>query len=335
MKKALKLLLSFVLASCSPDHTSDQKISPPPVSYYDKALENFQQTSSSVALLVPLSGEHKNLGKNVLNACILGNQNSNMDIYVIDTNSYSDELQQSAFPNLRAIVGPVFFQESYKFASIFKHVPLFSLSNNTGANNGHIYACGLSPQEEIAAVFKYLKKKRLTSLTMFVPEGDFFKSVSLIVRREAAKYEMEEEDFNVVTYKPQDDLAELVQNVTSKAIFAFEPVQSMKAKVFTMSSLALSNPEKWEGSMFVYADSDDQHEFIKAYKETFHETPTVISLAAYDLIKMINESSMQHKNMFDEPYQGTLGTFMIKKDRSGMIRYPKMFKIENAEKVPA
>ncbi len=323
-----------MLASCSSDNTSDQKISPPPVLYYEKSLEDFQRADNSITLLVPLSGEHGNLGKNVLNACILGNQNSNMDIYVIDTNNYSDDLQQSSFPNLRAVVGPVFFQESYKFASIFKHVPLFSLSNNKTANNKHIYACGLSPQEEIEAIFKYMRKKRLTSLTMFVPEGDFFKSVSLIVRREAAKLEMEEEDFTVVTYKPKDDLSELVQNATSKAIFAFEPVQSMKAKVFTMSSLALSNPEKWEGAMFVYVDNEDQHEFIKAYKESFHETPTVISLAAYDLIKMINESSTMHKSMFDEPYQGTLGTFIIKKDRSGMIRYPKMFKIENAEKVP-
>ena len=322
-----------MLASCSSDHTSDQKISPPPVSYYDKVLEDFQQADNSIALLVPLSGEHKNLGKNVLNACILGNQNSNMDIYVIDTNNYSDDLRQSSFLNLRAVVGPVFFQESYKFASIFRHVPLFSLSNNAIANNKHIYACGLSPQEEIKTIFKYMRKKGLTSLTMFVPEGEFFKSVSLIVRRAAAKYELEEEDFNVITYKPKDNLSDLVQNATSKAIFAFEPVQSMKAKVFTMSSLALSNPEKWEGAMFVYADSEDQHEFIRSYKEAFHETPTVISLAAYDLIKMINESIMQHKSMFDEPYQGTLGTFVIKKDRGGMIRYPKMFKIKNGEKV--
>ena len=332
MKKALKLLLLFVLASCSSDHTSDQKISPPPVSYYDKTLEDFRQADNSIVLLVPLSGEHKNLGRNILNACVLGNQNSNMDIHVIDTNNYSDDLQQSSFPNLRAVVGPVFFQESYKFASIFNHVPLFSLSNNKTAR--HIYACGLSPQEEIEKIFKYMRKKSLASLTMFVPEGEFFKSVSLIVRREAAKYEMEEEDFTVITYKPKDDLAELVQNATSQAIFAFEPVQSMKAKVFTMSSLALSNPEKWEGAMFAYTDSEDQREFIKTYKEAFQEAPTVISLAAYDLIKMINESSMQYKKMFDEPYQGTLGTFIIKKDQ-GMVRHPKMFKIENAEKVPA
>ena len=38
--------------------------------------------------------------------------------------------------------------------------------------------------------------------------------------QEAAKYEMEEEDFTVVTYKPKDNLSELVQNATSKAIFA-------------------------------------------------------------------------------------------------------------------
>ncbi len=116
------------------------------------------------------------------------------------------------------------------------------------------------------------------------------------------------------------------------AIFAFEPVQSEKAKVFTLSSLALSNPEKWEGAMFVYADNEDQRAFIEEYKKVFHSAPTVISLAAYDVIKMINESLMSHKEMFDESYQGTLGNFKIKKD-VGIIRDLKMFKIEKGEKV--
>ena len=332
MKSATKLLLLALLASCTSHDTSDQKISLSKISSHDASLENFKKADNSIVLLIPMSGPHKEIGQNVLNACVLGNQNSNMDIHVIDTNDYSDDLNQSSFQNLKAVVGPVFFQESYKFASIFQKVPLFSLSNNVTANNGHIYACGLSPQEEIETIFRYCRKNRLRSLTIFVPEGDFFKSISLIVQREAAKYEMDEENFSVVTYNESANLSEIVQNSNSKAIFAFEPVQSEKAKVFTLSSLALSNPEKWEGAMFVYTDNEDQRAFIEEYKKVFHSAPTVISLAAYDVIKMINESSMSHKEIFDENYQGTLGNFKIKKD-GGIIRDLKMFKIEKAEKV--
>lgn len=332
MNFATRLLLFALLTSCTVNDTSDQKILPTKISFHDTDLKNIKKADSSTVLLIPMSGPYKEIGQNVLNACILGNKNPSMDVFVIDTNDYSDFLQQSSFPKLKAVIGPVFFQESYKFASIFQKVPIFSLSNNTSANNGHIYACGLSPQEEIEEIFKYMRKKRIKSLTMFVPEGEFFKSISLIVRREAAKYNMEEEDFNVVGYKESEDLSEIVQNSNASAIFAFEPVQSEKAKVFTMSSLALSNPEKWEGAMFVYADSETQREFIEEYKKVFHMTPTVISLAAYDIMKMISESTMAHKEIFDEEYHGTLGYFSIKKDK-GIFRHLHLFKIENGEKV--
>ncbi len=332
MKNAMKLLLLALLASCTSHDTSDRKDVPSKISSYDPFLKNFQKADNSVVLLIPMTGPHKEIGQNVLNSCILGNQDASIDVYVIDTNDYKNDLRQSSFRNLKAVIGPVFFQESYKFASIFQGVPLFSLSNNVTANNGHIYVCGLSPQEEIEAIFRYLHKNRLPSLTVFVPEGDFFKSISLIIQREATKYEMDEDNFSVVGYDSSVNLAEIVQNSNTKAIFAFEPVQSPKAKVFTLSSLALSNPEKWEGAMFVYSDSENQRKFIEKYKKVFHTAPTVISLAAYDLMKMVNESTAMHKDMFDESYHGTLGDFRIKKDQ-GIIRSLQMFKIEHGEKV--
>ena len=71
---------------------------------------------------------------------------------------------------------------------------------------------------------------------------------------------------------------------------------------------------------------------INEYKKVFHTAPTVISLAAYDVIKMVNESSVTRREMFDEDYQGTLGNFRIKKDQ-GIIRNLEIFRIQNAEKV--
>ena len=332
MKIATKLLLLTLLASCtSVDDTSIRRSAPSKISH-ESCLKNFRKAENSIALLIPLSGPHKEIGQNVLNACVLGNQNSDMDIYVIDTNDYSDNLRQSSFKNLRAAVGPVFFKETHKFASIFQNVPLFSLSNNISANNSHICACGLAPQEEIEAIFRCLRRKKLRSLTVFLPEGDFAKSISLIIQKEAVNRGMEEEDLNIIQYESSEDLSKIAETVTSGAIFAFEPVTSEKAKVFTLSSLALSNPEKWEGAMFAYADNEDQRSFIEEYKKAFNQSPTIISLAAYDVIKMINESSRTHREMFDENYQGTLGNFRIKKDK-GIIRNLEIFRIENAEKV--
>lgn len=331
MKFATKLLLLALLTSCTSHDTSDQKVIPSKISH-DSYLKNFRKAENSIALLIPISGPHKEIGQNVLNACILGNQNSKMDIYVIDTNDYPDNLRQSSFKNLRAAVGPVFFKETHKFASIFQDVPLFSLSNNISANNSHICACGLSPQEEIKTIFKYLREHRLRSLTVFLPEGDFAKSISLIIQKEAANRGMSEENLNIIQCEPSANLSEIAGTVTSGAIFAFEPITSEKAKVFTLSSLALSSPEKWEGAMFAYIDNEDQRSFIEEYQKTFHQSPTVISLAAYDVIKMINESSATRREMFDEDYQGTLGNFRIKKDQ-GIIRNLEIFRIQNAEKV--
>ena len=333
MKIATKLLLLILLASCtSVDDTSIRKGALSKISH-DSYLKNFRKAENSIVLLIPMNGPHKEIGQNVLNACVLGNQNSNMDIYVVDTNDYSDNLRQSSFQNLRAAVGPVFFKETHKFASIFQNVPLFSLSNNISANNSHICACGLAPQEEIEAIFQYLRKNKLRSLTVFLPEGDFAKSISLIIQKAAASRGMGEENLNIIQYEPSANLSEIAETVTSGAIFAFEPITSARVKVFTLSSLALSSPEKWEGAMFAYVDNEDQRSFIEKYQKTFHQSPTVISLAAYDIIKMINESAVTRREMFDENYQGTLGNFRIKKDQ-GIMRNLEIFRIENAEKVP-
>ncbi len=334
MNFATKLLLLALLTSCTSNDTSNRTFPPSKISYPDVQLEKFQKADNSVVLLIPISGPHKEIGENVLNACILGNQSSNMDIYVVDTNNFSDDLQQSDFYKLKAVVGPVFFKETYKFASIFQNVPLFSLSNNVNANNEHIYACGLAPQEEIESIFRYMRRNKLRSLTVFLPEADFAKSIAPIIHKEATKHGMDEETFNIVSYNSSTNLDELTQDLNTSAIFAFEPIHSSKAKVFTLSALALSNPEKWEGAMFAYADTAEQRSFIEDYQKTFHQSPTVISLAAYDAIKMITESSIKNKDMFGENYNGTLGNFRLKKGK-GIIRNLEIFKIKNSEKVSA
>ncbi len=280
-----------------------------------------------------MSGTHKNIGENVLNACILGNQSSDIDIYVIDTNKTPDNLNQDSFKNLKAAIGPVFFRETHKFSSIFQNVPLFSLSNNTNANNSHIYACGLAPNEEIKAILKHIRKTNIRSLTIFVPDGEFFHNIEQTFLKESDRYNLTEDQLNIVHYDSSANLSELARSANTEAVFVFEPISSYK-KAFTLSSLALSNPIKWEGVFFAYADNEDQRNFINEYQRIFNQSPTVISLAAYDIVKMINESVYSHREMFNESYQGTLGSFNLKKDH-GIIRELEIFQMLNSEKVPA
>lgn len=331
------LLLIFITSCTSVKDTSEFK--PIPRKKDELAeLKSTVKAKNSVVLLLPLSGANKTLGKNILNACILGNESPDIDFYVIDTLSCPENLKQNSFHNLRFVIGPVFFKEIHKFASVFQDVPILALSNNTDADNSHIYACGLSPKEEIKTIFRYIKRNKIESIAVLLPQGEFFKNILEFIQKEATNEMITEENINVVQYNEisSENATEFVRANQGKAIFIFQPLSDMDSlqntPIFTLSSLVLSNPEKWKGVMFAYADNNDQNEFIETYQKKFGELPNVISFAAYDLINAISESLSSKESIFEKTYEGLLGKFQLRKGKS-ISRDLEIFKIENNEKV--
>ncbi len=296
-----------------------------------------RQAKDSVVLLLPLSGTHEKLGKNILHAVIQSNKNDDLDVYVVDTSKFQDDLNADSFQNVKAVIGPVFFSEAHRFATIFSNVPILALSNNIKLNSGHIYACGLTPQAELITIFDYMKHNKINSIAVMLPRGKFFDELIEVMQKIAEMKEFDEDNISIVRYEKisQQDVDDFISNCGKDAVFMCEPMinfEKSSKSVFTMSSIALSDIKKWSGAKFAYADTDEQRNFIAKYEDIFHEQPTVISLIAADLIKAVNAALEENISLNDISFEGMLGSFSFKKD-DGLKRQLHILTIKNGEKM--
>ena len=336
MKKIASLLLPLLIASCTQqmEDTTKRRIVLQPDWVSD--LKSPIQSDNSVVLLLPLSGTNQDLGRNVLNACILAARNSKITYHIIDTADCPDDLNRSSFRNIKAVIGPVFFNEIYKYGAIFNEIPILSLSNNLNADNERICACGLSPKEEIAAIFKYIKQNKIRTITIAAPRGKLFDDIVELIQKEAQIENIAEEYFTLIRYDSPQNFDNIAGS--GAAVFIFEPLINInkfpQTSFFTLSSIALSDSKKWENVKFAYADNKQQQDFISEYQRCFKDTPTVMSLAAYDLMTALEQSITDNKTIYDTEFTGTLGNFSFRKGK-GLSRNLEILQIVNGDKVLA
>lgn len=347
--KVLLVIFLLFLVSCSvkrDDTTIDKK--PTEIDYLiDQKLKKIAQKKSenTVLLLLPISGVNEKLGIGILNACILSSKefkNINVDFCVIDTADANLEKGQlyKKFrnTNLIAIVGPVFFKEARQYGALFPSVPIFTFSNNLKANNDHIFACGLSPHEEINEIFSYAKSKELNSFLILLPEGTYGDEILNCVKSAIKHSKFDSEEIEFIRYRSmsQENAMKCVKNSGKKAVFAVDPILDIKdleeTKVFTLSSHAIDesgNPEAWDGAIFAFPDSDELLSFKEKYRLTFGSTPNFLDILGYDLCNAIfntieNKDKNGKLNMLDEEYNGCLGKFKIIKNK-GLKRNLDLF----------
>ena len=314
-----------LLTSCTVvKDTPKQQISPekrvrklPNDDSYLKFLAN-RSVMNSIVLLVPLSGSNANLGRNILNAALQSNINEQLDIYAVDTNNLPDDLNISQFPNVKAVIGPVFSHEVNKIAPIFSSVPVLTLSNNIKLNNGHIFACGLSPQDEFHSIFSYLQKNGISSIAFILPGGKFSDELVASAQKIASEYRIHEDEIDVLFYEKsaKNDIHSFIAECDKKALFICEPlinIKNLSIPVFTMSSIALSDPQRWNGIKIASDENENQKKFISEYSKFFHFKPTTISLVAADLINVIDYAISNNAEIFDIDFRGICGNFSLKK----------------------
>ncbi|MDR1561398.1 MAG: penicillin-binding protein activator, partial [Holosporaceae bacterium] len=234
----MKIFLLICLASCSPSKDTLQPTITTPQKAIDELSDPYLKDSfkncarDSILLLLPISGSNAQLGKSILNACVLSSKEANeenIDFHVVDTADLSiekfklyDKFKQK---NLKAIIGPVFFQETKRYGALFPNVPILSLSNNLDVNSNHIIACGLSPQHEISNLFEFAISQKISSFVAILPEGDFGNQILDYIKNEAKKHGLED-NVEIIRYTSiaREDATKYAKNSGKKAIFVIDPI---------------------------------------------------------------------------------------------------------------
>ncbi len=342
------MFVALLLSSCSTQHEikipqKDKKIDLSNDFHLKKISK--ENANNTILLLLPLSGANANLGQGILNACILSAkeaQNTNIDFVVIDTADRSLDKNQLCWKykdkNLRAIVGPIFFTEAKRYGALFPTVPMFTFSNNVKVNSNHIFACGLSPQDEINEIFSFARKNKIEDFLVMLPKGKYGDEIEQYLKISMKKFGfVEEYEVEIIRYDSigRKEATNYVKNSGKHAAFILEPILDFEKlpeniEVFTLSSHALQNKDAWNGCIFAFSNIQELVNFSAKYKNTFGYTPSVLDMIGYDITSALCNSasdpyeafSLEHKEL-----HGCLGDFSIIKNK-GVKRELHLYKSE-------
>ena len=141
-----------------------------------------------IGVLVPLSGEFKQIGHSVLKAiqmAVHDLDDANIKIYPKDNknNSIDTYLAAKEFENLgiRIVIGPIFY-ENLKRLNEINNLNFISLTNKTQNLPKNVVAFGINVESQIKAITKYLKDKEITKTILLLPESDFTNQIQPIIK---------------------------------------------------------------------------------------------------------------------------------------------------------
>lgn len=123
-----------------------------------------------VGVLLPLSGNNKELGQSVLNSVILSlfenDQDDNLELVVFDSKGQikaaKKSMQQIIDRKIKIVIGPIFSNEVEAISSIAQdnNIIVLSLSSNQDlANKKNIFLMGFSPEQQSKRIINYAVDK--------------------------------------------------------------------------------------------------------------------------------------------------------------------------------
>ena len=141
-----------------------------------------------IGVLVPLSGEFKQIGQSVLKAiqmAVYELDESNIEIYPKDSknNAVDTYLAAKEFENLgiKIVIGPIFYDNLEKLSNT-NNITFISLTNKTQNLPKNIIAFGINVESQIAAITKYLKDEKITKTILLLPESNFTSQIKPIIK---------------------------------------------------------------------------------------------------------------------------------------------------------
>jgi len=139
-----------------------------------------------VGVLLPLSGQFKDLGNSFLKAIQLAlydTSNKNIKIYPKDSGGNALDSYQSAKEfkemGIKIVIGPVFFESLDKLSEI-NDITFISLTNKTRKIPKNIIAFGININSQINTIKDYLKKKDINKTLLLSPKDQFVNQTEVV-----------------------------------------------------------------------------------------------------------------------------------------------------------
>ena len=135
-----------------------------------------------VGVMLPLSGEHSEIGNLILNAiemAIFQTEENKLELHIKDTEAKSDKAKK-VFAELideevKVVIGPLFSKPlaaiQSKVAS--NNINVFALTNNINLRNKSIWVFGVDPQAQTEKVLRHALEKGSKNIAALLPQNAY------------------------------------------------------------------------------------------------------------------------------------------------------------------
>ena len=148
----------------------------------------FADEKIKIGLIVPLSGQYKEIGNSILKATRLAiNKINNSKLIIVPRDTKSDpkttlkvskELQEKG---IKIIIGPV-FNKNLVYLEELKEVTFLSLSNTNINNPGNVISGGINAISQIKAIKKFQEYNKIERSILLVPNSEFQNEIEAAIK---------------------------------------------------------------------------------------------------------------------------------------------------------
>ncbi|WP_440925912.1 ABC transporter substrate-binding protein [Candidatus Pelagibacter sp.] len=137
------------------------------------------QEKIKIGLLVPMSGENKEIGESIIKAVGLAVKdidNDLIEIYPKDTATKANQTLRSAFElgemGIKIVIGPVFY-ESLTYLDEMKDLTFLSLTNKTLNLPKNVISAGINSTSQFNTIKKFLETNQIQRTIFLTPIQDY------------------------------------------------------------------------------------------------------------------------------------------------------------------
>ena len=286
---------------------------------------NSQEEKIKVGILVPLSGDNKELGESIIKSIRLAIKDINdnkLEIYPKDTSSDPTTALKSAYQfkkmGINIVIGPVFFENSIYLDEV-DDIIFLSLTNKTIDLPKNVISSGVNATSQLNTIKKFVKLNEINKTIFFTPKVHYEEEVKKAIKESKIKiskhhiYDTEptkltQQIEKITNYKiRKQNLADEIKRVENSEIPNKEKLIEKLEKKYTIGklnfdSVIISDFDESLKSVItslLYTDVSPKEKYIITFNQWFNE-----SLLKEEILQPIYYPSINKKNLqnFEEKF---------------------------------
>jgi len=153
----------------------------------------YAEEKINIGLLIPLSGEHKDIGKSIMQSVRLAiNKIDNSNIQIIPKDTRDDPIRTLAaakelhMQGVKIVIGPI-FNKNLIYLDELKEMIFLSLTNKNINNPKNVISAGINANSQINTIIKFKNQNDINKTIFLIPDSHFKEEIENAISQSKIK----------------------------------------------------------------------------------------------------------------------------------------------------